>query len=385
MTDGLHDPGPDELRTDPDELHGPDPWSRWGWLLAAVWLVFLGFPAGAVVQATPDDPGFRAFHLGLIVAFGITYVLAFMCGQVGVYSGWTRGRRIQVYGGFAVLLAIMAVLWLLIQVEVLGMSAFLASLAAFAFPERQAGRGVVGVTVVSGLLLVLSGQFSQLWPLLLLPALIGGFGLLIRTLTRSDDKRQDLQRTLAVAAERDRVARDVHDVLGHSLTVISLKADLAERLLDRDPAMAKGEIADIQRLTRQSLAEIRATVAGLRVARLADERDNAADALRDAGITARLPEDGDVVDPGHRITIAWALREAVTNVIRHSGARQVDVTWGPTWLEVVDDGRGLRGRREGSGLTGLRERVRQSGGRIEITDGMPGQHGPGTTLRVDLS
>ena len=368
-----------------DEPGTPDPWSRWGWLLAAVWLVFLGFPAGAVMQMTEGDPVFRAFNLGLIVVFGITYVLAFMCGQAAIYCSWTRGRRLQVYGGFVLLVAIMAVLWLLIKVEVLGMSAFLAALAAFGFPERRATIGVVAVTLGSGLLLFLSGAFAQLWPLLLLPALIGGFGLLIRTLTTSDNKRQDLQRTLAVAAERDRVARDVHDVLGHSLTVISLKADLAERLLDRDPAMAKGEIVDIQRLTRQSLAEIRATVAGLRVARLADERDTAADALRDAGITARLPEDGDVVDPGHRITMAWALREAVTNVIRHSGAKEVEVTWGPTWLQVVDDGRGLRGRKEGSGLTGLRERVRQAGGRIEVTEGIPGQAGPGTTLRVDLS
>ncbi len=368
-----------------DEPSTVDPWSRYGWLAAAVWLVFLAFPAGAVLQETEDEPVTRAVMLGLILAFGVLYVLAFTWGQTAIYCGWSRLRRLQVFGGFAALVAIMAGLSTLIGVETLGMSAFLAALSAFCFPGRWSVVGVVGVTLGSGALLLASSLFAHLWPLLLLPALIGGFGLLVRRLTQADENRQAMQRTLAVAAERDRVARDVHDVLGHSLTVISLKADLAERLVDRDPQRAKGEIVDIQRLTRQSLAEIRATVAGLRVARLSDERDTAAAALRDAGISARLPEDGDVVDPGHRITMAWALREAVTNVIRHSGARRVDITWGPTWLEVVDDGRGLRGRREGSGLTGLRERVRQSGGRIEITDGMPGQNGPGTTLRVDLS
>lgn len=368
-----------------DDPGTADPWSRYGWLAAAVWLVFLGFPARAVVVETEGQPAVRAAMLGLIIAFGVLYVFAFGWGQAAIYCGWSRRRHLQVFGAFAVLVAIMVGLSTLIGPESLGMSAFLAALSAFSFPGRWSVLGVIGVTLGSGALLLVSADAADLWPLLLLPALIGSFGLLIRRLTKADESRQTLQRTLAVAAERDRVARDVHDVLGHSLTVISLKADLAERLVDRDPDRAKAEIADIQRLTRQSLAEIRATVAGLRVARLADERDNAATALQDAGISARLPEDGDVVDPGHRITMAWALREAVTNIIRHSGARRVDVTWGPTWLEVVDDGRGLRGRREGSGLTGLRERVRQSGGRIEISDGMPGQHGPGTTLRVDLS
>lgn len=367
-----------------DEEYVADPWARHGWLLAAVWLVFLGFPAVSVIQRTSDQPALRVALLSLFVVFGIVYVLAFLMGQKALYCGWTRTAYLQVFGGAAVLVVIMALESLLIGVETLGMSAFLAALAAFSFPDRWSVAGVAAATIGSGVLLAFSAMLVDLWPLLLLPLLIGCFGLLIRTLTRSDERRQVLQRTLAVAAERDRVARDVHDVLGHSLTVISLKADLAERLIDIDPVRAKGEVTDIQRLTRQSLAEIRATVAGLRMARLSDERDSAAAALRDAGIEAQLPEDGDVVDPGLRITFAWALREAVTNVIRHSGAKHVDVLWGPTWLEVVDDGHGVRGRREGSGLTGLRERVRQSGGRIEVTEGMPGRHGPGTRVRVDL-
>nr|WP_246297215.1 histidine kinase [Janibacter cremeus] len=237
---------------------------------------------------------------------------------------------------------------------------------------------------MAAVILAQTDALRDVWPLLFLPLLIGGFGLLLRRITLSDERHQVVQRSLAVTAERDRVARDVHDVLGHSLTVVSLKADLAERLIDIDPERAKGELADIRSLTRQSLAEIRATVSGLRVARLADERESAATALRDAGIEAVLPQDGDIVDPAHRITIAWVLRESVTNVIRHSGAQRVEVAWGPSWLEVTDDGRGLRGRKEGSGLTGLRERVGQAGGRIEVEDGIAGGAGPGTRVRVDL-
>ena len=363
---------------------GPDPWARWGWVLAAIWLVFLGFPAAAVVRETAGQPMQRVFFLALILGFAAVYVWGFMRGQKSLYCGWDAAGRVVVFGTFAAMGAIMALLMGVLGPEALGMSPFLASLAAFAFPDRLALPGVVGVIAGTVVLLWVSGDISEVWPFLFLPALIGAFGLLLRKMTLSDERRQVLQRSLAVAAERDRVARDVHDVLGHSLTVVSLKADLAERLIDIDPERAKGELADIRSLTRQSLAEIRATVAGLRVARLADERESAATALRDAGIAADLPEIVDVVDPAHRITVAWVLRETVTNVIRHSGARHVRVEWGPTWLEVVDDGRGLRGRKEGTGLTGLRERVAQVGGRIEVDDGLPGAAGPGTRVRVEL-
>lgn len=363
---------------------GVDPWAKHGWVLAAIWLVFLVFPAIAVIGETRAQPVLRVLGLGALVVFAALYVWGFLRGQVALRCGWSREDRVVVFGSFVGAAAIMVALIVLVGPEAIGMTPFLASVAAFGFPDRWAVPSVVGVVVFAALLLWLTDDFGQIWPFLFLPVLIGGFGLLLRRLTLSDERNQVVQRSLAVSAERDRVARDVHDVLGHSLTVVSLKADLAERLIDIDPQRAKGELADIRSITRQSLAEIRATVAGLRVARLADERESAANALRDAGIEADLPPDEDVVDPAHRITIAWVLREAVTNVVRHSGARHVRVTWGPSWLEVVDDGRGLRGRREGTGLTGLRERVTQVGGRIEIGEGTPGPSGPGTRLRVEL-
>lgn len=368
----------------PSDDPGPDPWARWGWLLAAIWLVFLVFPAAAVIEATTGQPGRRALLLALFILFAVVYVWGFIRGQTSLYCGWDTTGRLIVFGTFITMAAIMAIIMAAIGPEALGMSPFLASLAAFSFPDPWPTPGVVAVVLGTAGGLWAAGVLTQVWPFVILPALIGFFGLLLRRMTLSDERRQVLHRSLAVSAERDRVARDVHDVLGHSLTVVSLKADLAERLVDIDPKRAKAELADIRSLTRQSLAEIRATVAGLRVARLSDERASAATALHDAGIEADLPEDGDVVDPAHRITIAWVLREAVTNVIRHSGARRVEVTWGPTWLEVADDGRGLRGRKEGTGLTGVRERVGQAGGRMELGDGIDGGTGPGTRVRVEL-
>ena len=180
-----------------------------------------------------------------------------------------------------------------------------------------------------------------------------------------------------MSGERERVARDVHDVLGHSLTVVSVKAQLAERLVDADPERAKAELVEIQALTRQALAEVRATVGGLRAARLDDEVAAAGRALAAAGVGARLPGDLDVLDPRRRTVAAWAVREAVTNVVRHSGATTCTVDLGPDGLVVTDDGCGPP-RVDGNGLRGLRERVAASGGALSV-DGVPGG---GTRLEV---
>lgn len=373
-------PGAQALDDDP----APDPWQRWGWLLAGIWLVFLGFPTAAVIGTTDGQPVRRALLLGVLLVFAGAYMWGFVRGQRAVYCGWAPRDRAVVAGTAVTLVVSMLVLMPAIGPQALGLSPFVAAFAAFSLPHRWALPGVVATVVFSAVAVGVDGELDEAWPFLFLPALLGTFGLLLRAMTQDDERRQVLRRSLAVSDERDRVARDVHDVLGHSLTVVTLKADLAERLVDIDPERAKTEIAAIQRLTRQSLAEVRATVAGLRVMRLADERAAAVEALRAAGITARIPQDYDTVDPAHRITMAWALRETTTNVIRHSGAGRVDIGWGPTWLEVTDDGRGLRGRREGSGLTGLRERVTRVGGRLDIDEGIAGPSGPGTRVRVEL-
>jgi two-component system sensor histidine kinase DesK len=170
-------------------------------------------------------------------------------------------------------------------------------------------------------------------------------------------------------------------VLGHSLTVVTVKAELAERLVDIDPARAKDELAEIQVLSRQALAEIRATVGGLRAARLDDELASATTAFAGAGIEAHLPEDTTAVDPRHRIVLAWVLREATTNVLRHSDADECWVEIDSNRLTVRDDGRGVEGRPEGNGIRGLRERVEAAGGALSITTGPEGH---GTVLEVTL-
>ncbi|WP_405161865.1 histidine kinase [Nocardia sp. NBC_01499] len=170
---------------------------------------------------------------------------------------------------------------------------------------------------------------------------------------------------LDIVEERNRVARDVHDILGHSLTVITVKTELAQRLIDVDLGRAKTELADIERLAREALAGVRDTVGGLREVSLRGELANAKTALAAADIAADLPATEDAPD---NELFGWVLREAITNVIRHSAARHCTVTVTPSSIEVVDDGRGLGASgSSGSGLAGLRARVIAAGGTLKLS------------------
>ncbi|GLY84468.1 two-component sensor histidine kinase [Actinoallomurus iriomotensis] len=193
-----------------------------------------------------------------------------------------------------------------------------------------------------------------------------GINQLSRTVAELRAARDEIA-TLSVAAERARVARDLHDVLGHSLTTITVKTSLARRVLESgaDRARAVAEIHDAERLSRETLDEIRATVSGYRRASLTAELAGARSALRGAGIGARLPRSADDVRVDLREPFAHVLREGVTNVIRHSGATTCEVRMTPTSIEIRDDGPPAAPAQPGTGLTGLAERLAAAGARIE--------------------
>jgi two-component system sensor histidine kinase DesK len=187
---------------------------------------------------------------------------------------------------------------------------------------------------------------------------------LVRGNSELREAREELA-TMAVTAERERMARDLHDVLGHSLTTITVKAGLARRLLEKGAAdRAAVEVADVESLGRQALADVRSTVAANRVTSLAAELAGAREALRAAEITADLPNAVDDVPAERQQVFAYVVREGVTNVIRHSGAGTCTVRLAPDSVEVVDDGVGT-GAPPGNGITGLGERLAAVGGRVE--------------------
>ena len=199
-------------------------------------------------------------------------------------------------------------------------------------------------------------------------------------------RREAEGRELAAAAEREEIGRDVHDLLGHSLTVLTLKAEVAHRLVRRDPDAAEHELAEIVELSRSALADVRATVTRLRVPDLAGQLEASRTAFAAADIAAVFSGQASDVPLPQRELLAWALREGTTNVLRHAGATHVRIGLAPGRVRVQDDGAGVAGHRPGNGLTGLRERVEAVGGALVLTSPAPGGTAahPGTVLEVTL-
>ena len=190
----------------------------------------------------------------------------------------------------------------------------------------------------------------------------------------------------AVAEERERFSRDLHDLLGHSLSVIALKAELADRTLPDHPERAEREVREIQSVAREALAEVRQTVSGYRLPTLEGELAGARMALEAAGIEADLASERIALPPEAEAVLAWTVREGTTNVIRHSNARHASIRILPGLVaasaEVVDDGRGANGGPPdgGHGLAGLRERAERLGGEVDAGTGAAG----GFRLRVSV-
>lgn len=189
---------------------------------------------------------------------------------------------------------------------------------------------------------------------------------------------------LAKVAERERIARDLHDVLGHTLSVIILKSELAQKLIEIDPARAKSEIRDVEQTSREALAEVRNTIRGYRVNSIETEFSRAKATLQTAGVTVNTETSNLTLNPVQESVIALVVREAVTNVVRHADARncllRLASSNGHCLLEIQDDGRGGEPV-EGNGMRGMRERVEALGGSIERDT----RHGTRLTIRIPVN
>ena len=268
-----------------------DPWSRYGWVVWGAWLVFLVFP---VLESLAADTTLRR-TVGLTgtAVFGLVYIGSLLRDGVGADLPAQGRRRIAALGALALITALEAVA---IGLGAVSFLPFLMAFGMFALP-RPANWWFAGL-VTAGLAVPWVLDPDEGWVFVSFVVVAVGLGTGAgRLMADQGEGWSRVQEQLAVTAERDRVARDVHDVLGHSLTVVTVKAELAERLVDADPARAKAELAEVQQLARQALAEIRTTVSGLRGTALEDELAAAADALEAAGIEASLPGDPEVLRP----------------------------------------------------------------------------------------
>jgi len=255
--------------------------------------------------------------------------------------------------------------------------------AMLAFSWLPVGPSLAITAVMAGLqvLLASSVKFDEgtgFAPFVLITVAISLFSITRQiAVNRKLRDAQATIATLAAAEERARLARDLHDVLGHSLTVVAVKSELAGRLVEQDPKRAIAEIADIEKLSRTALADLRAAVSSYREMNLDSELSAARTALEAAGIAADFPLDGDVVDEDLRPLFGWVLREGVTNVIRHSQATRCWVDLERRRLSVRDDGAGgitsgeavarKAGGHPGNGLRGLAERATEVGAQLSAS------------------
>ncbi|HET7436793.1 MAG TPA: sensor histidine kinase [Thermoanaerobaculia bacterium] len=242
--------------------------------------------------------------------------------------------------------------------------------------------GLIALIVLIEAKLVGHSLIAAAWPFIFV-LVVGGINAHYAQVGRANARlrmAQDEIEHLAKVAERERIARDLHDLLGHTLSIIILKSELASKLADRDPQRARDEIRDVERISREALAEVRAAVRGYRSGGLSAEADAAKKALESAGVTFDAQLDAVALTPAQEAVLALAIREAVTNVVRHANARSCRLTLrheDGAVLTVSDDGRGGTAA-FGSGLLGMRERVEALGGTL-VHDGRNG-----TTLTIRL-
>ncbi|MGI5523144.1 sensor histidine kinase [Micromonospora sp. CA-259024] len=357
-------------------------WRFTGWLLAAVWLFFLNVPIATSLHQ--PQPWRRVLGVTALVAFGIGYVLLFQ---------WARRLRQSLRPipagrarvGLLLLLAVgLASIpgadgdWLATLVYVAAAGVFL--LAAW---EAAAVVAVCAVTPVVAAWLVPGWEAESTIVFAVLLASFAMFG--VSRLAQRNGELQAAQQEigrLAVAEERARTARDLHDILGHSLTVVAIKAELAGRLIEVDTDRAAAEIAEVEGLARAALSDVRQTVGAYREVTLAAELAGARSALAAAGIAADLPAEVPALPDESDRLFAWAVREGVTNVVRHSGARCCTIRVHPDRVEVSDDGRGpSTPDATRHGLIGLRERARRLDAAVSVGR-RPG--GSGFLLRVQV-
>jgi len=216
-------------------------------------------------------------------------------------------------------------------------------------------------------------------------AIVGTTNIFIAQQKRANYKLMMAQNEieqLAALAERERIARDLHDVLGHTLSVIVLKAELAGRLIERDPERAAQEIADVEKTARTALTEVREAIGGYRSRGLPAEMENARNTLAAAGVSLACESTLPVLDAAQETVVCLAVREAVTNIVRHAHATHCRMRFATTGenyrsLAIEDDGTHAM-LQEGNGLRGMRERVEAIGGRFTIDNKL------GTRLLIEL-
>lgn len=342
--------------------------------LPYIWLCYLGFLFFPFLF--DNKP---AEHLIICIAACILFLVLYF------WSYWQK----QIGGLIGI--ALMCILGSFTVQYSAGASVFFVFAGAFSF---KAGSPVKAVAVLSTIVVYLF--FFTVWqnlpvffwfPAIFITVLIGAINIYQREIEKKNrllKLSQDELKKVASSAERERIARDLHDVMGHNLSVITIKSQLAKRLLDSDIQKAKQELIELEDISRRCLREVREAISGIKKRDFATELANAKAALQSSDITFNVDDDVPTIPPEINHTLAYCLRELVTNVIRHSTATEcvLKLTIKNKILEFVFSDNGLVTELNfGNGLNGIQERIEQHGATLKMNH----KHGLITQIIVPLS
>ena len=366
-------PSPAAARPRTHDEHKID-WISLGF--SAPWLIFLGYIYDGVLE--PNAPVWKHVYVIIcLVIFSITDVAAYTVPWVLPASSYFRRLLLWTALLFVPVCGVMLIAAIPPADVLIGFTIYFVALWTFTedIPYSTRIRGAFVIAAVFWIIYMFSdgipinfAEKSRLTLSLGAPMIgIMAFSYLIQ-MSKNADKTQA---KLEMVSERERIAHDVHDVLGHSLTVITLKADLARKLLHADPDRADAELEAIAQLSRSSLAEVRSTVTRLRIPDFSGEIQASERALQTASVTAKLPDAERALSAVgvNSSLFSWVLREAVTNIVRHSQAGFCEVRVSNTGLEILDNGVGIPAEyAAGSGIKGMKNRVESAGGTLIIED-----------------
>ena len=307
--------------------------------------------------------------IGLLVGFTACFV--------GVVELRSRRRRAALAGGlFAAMVAIAIIAMYVFGGSWWSLSMYIVTTAVSTLPLRWAPVAIGGTAaVMAGLARNDHWSLSSIASIAMSVGMAGFVAFLLRRRVMMIDELRAAHREVArlaaadaVIDERLRIARDLHDLLGHSLSVIALKSELARRLIAPSPAQATVEIADVEQIARRALVEVREAVTGYRARTLEAELVHARAALEAAGVEVTTTVTAPALPAELDDLLAWIVREATTNVVRHSRARRAEIELaeadGLARLEIRNDGAVERTAGIGHGLAGLRERTAEAGGQL---------------------
>ncbi len=340
-------------------------WVQIGRWFMTLWVLF-AVPTAVSVLAT----GFQPPQLAAVAGFTV-WAVVWVWLWLRVIGRSHTGEVVGLVG----LTVLLSLFTLLAPTPFTSFLVFSFIVAGVIYPVHRVAWALAALVVLQvALPLIRLADAASILNLLINSILVGVLGVGARLFWQSYTQlvaaREQLT-SLAVTEERLRFARDLHDLLGQSLSVLVLKSELVSKQLPEDAdETLRHEVRDIAQVARKSLKDVREAISGYRQATLQAEISSARTALRAAGIGLLVEDRVGSLPPEQDGVLAWCLREAVTNIIKHSGAKKCEVRLSrennSVELDVEDDGRGSTSLDGGSGLTGMRERVELVGGTIRV-------------------